>query len=775
MKRNNRRWILGCWSGIVVFLGGQAASSAANPVFINEVLANNTSYADINGNTPDWVELYNPSDADVELVGLYLSTSRADAKRWAFREGSKVRAKSFLIIYCDDKTVAGSINTGFGLGAGGDALFLFDNATNAVDSVTFGMQVPDFSIGRSQIAGSPWMLCKPTQNAVNEPATLGNTTALRINEWMADPASGDDWFEIYNPSAAPVALGGLYLTDDLNKPALFTIPALCFIGTQANGYLKFQASKTPEKGPNHTSFKLSKSGASLGLASAAGWVDKVTFGAQSLGVSQGRLPDGGASWAYFPQTSSPGESNYLPLSNVVVNEILTHTDPPQEDAIELYNASPAEVNLGGWYLTDSPSNWRKYQIPSGTKIAAHGYLVFSESQFGNTNAATAFNLNSSEGDSVYLSMADAQGNLAGYRSDAHFGAAPNGVPFARHTNSVGEVSFPLETLLTLGEVNASPRVGPVVISELMYHPKDIVLGEDNADDEYIELLNVSANEVTLYHPLEPTNTWHLRGAVKFDLPQGVSLAPGGRLLVVGFNPTSDSGQLDAFRVKYGVPATVAVLGPYDGKLKNSGDRLSLEEPDPIQGQGHINEGFVPYYWADSVKYADSAPWPTAADGSGSALQRKDPLAFADDPANWIAASPLPGRAKGATGDTDGDGMPDSWESANGLNSNNATDANTDLDGDGLTNLQEYLAGTNPRDPKSRLSFDSVKPVNGRVALSFTSVALRNYMVQKRDSMIEGSWIELQKVTAPSAGGSVTVEDTNLPVAGTRFYRLIINY
>jgi hypothetical protein len=54
----------------------------------------------------------------------------------------------------------------------------------------------------------------------------------------------------------------------------------------------------------------------------------------------------------------------------------------------------------------------------------------------------------------------------------------------------------------------------------------------------------------------------------------------------------------------------------------------------------------------------------------------------------------PTTSRAATWDSDGDGMPDWWESSFGLNPNSKagdfSDANTDSDGDGYTNLEEYL-------------------------------------------------------------------------------------
>src|SRR5436305_7820076 len=73
-------------------------------------------------------------------------------------------------------------------------------------------------------------------------------------------------------------------------------------------------------------------------------------------------------------------------------------------------------------------------------------------------------------------------------------------------------------------------------------------------------------------------------------------------------------------------------------------------------------------------------------------------------------------ATGGGVDTDGDGMPDSWELANGLNPF-VNDASGDKDGDGLTNLQEYLAGTNPGDPHSFLRINAANS-SANVRLSF---------------------------------------------------------
>ncbi len=60
-------------------------------------------------------------------------------------------------------------------------------------------------------------------------------------------------------------------------------------------------------------------------------------------------------------------------------------------------------------------------------------------------------------------------------------------------------------------------------------------------------------------------------------------------------------------------------------------------------------------------------------------------------------------------DADGDGLPDEWERRYGLNPDDPSDANADADNDGFTNMEEYLAKTDPKDSKSHPDYlDSLK-------------------------------------------------------------------
>ncbi|MFT5122508.1 MAG: hypothetical protein ACI97B_001139 [Verrucomicrobiales bacterium] len=401
-----------------------------------------------------------------------------------------------------------------------------------------------------------------------------------------------------------------------------------------------------------------------------------------------------------PGIDDPGE---LPLPRaIVINEVLTHTDAsPVGDWIELLNQSGDDINIGGWFLSDSFSNLHKYRIPDNTIIPAGGYRVFdATNHFRHASTAQPFGL-SELGETAYLCSALPTGELTGYLNQEDFGAAEKEVTFGRTTRSDLEVDFVAMRSATKGSANGPPLVGPVVISEVMYHPLAGMA-------EYIKLYNTSGDPVPLFDPAVPTNTWQLSDAIDFSFPTGVTLQGHECLFVCATNPA-------AFRALHGLDAGVPVFGPYSGNLNNAGDDLKLARP----GMPEPGTNIVPIIRVDRVAYEEVTPWPAAADGTGPSLHRVPMGAYGNDPLHWTTGA-LAGTPEVCLGyDSDADGVPDTWESRFHLNAMNAADAESDLDLDLADARTEYVTGTDPEDGNDLLTL-LVKNYTPFVTVSFMS-------------------------------------------------------
>jgi hypothetical protein len=460
---------------------------------------------------------------------------------------------------------------------------------------------------------------------------------------------------------------------------------------------------------------------------------------------------------------SPGVADPpQPAPSVVLNEITAHTDyanpsKPEYDSndwIELRNLTGTIVNLTNWYLSDDPANLRKWAIPAMT-IPAHGRVWFDEVTGFHSPITTGFGLDKA-GEQVLLS------HLPGTAADrvvdtVRFKGQENGVSLGRWPDGGADW---FTVLRTQGETNTAPPAH-VVLSELMYHPPDVGTN-DNTSDEFIELLNPTAGAVNLFNT---NGSWRLDGGVSFTFPASRSLAAGGLVLVVTFDP-ANATLLAAFRSKFGVtnPA-VQIFGLYSGKLANRSDRVALEKPQYPDLPGD------PYSWVivDEVTYGNQTPWPATANGGGTSLQRTIVDGNGDNPVNWYAASPTAGLA--STTDRDADGMPDDWELANQLDPANPADASLDADGDGSTNLQEFRAGTDPRDPASVLKFTDIAMQSPVVRLEFPVVAGKCYTVQFQDGAAGGSWSRLRDFQPAPTNRTASVQDS-APTNAVRFYRLV---
>jgi hypothetical protein len=122
-------------------------------------------------------------------------------------------------------------------------------------------------------------------------------------------------------------------------------------------------------------------------------------------------------------------------------------------------------------------------------------------------------------------------------------------------------------------------------------------------------------------------------------------------------------------------------------------------------------------------------------------------------------------------DTDGDGIPDGWEIAYGLDPDNPSDATADPDADGASNYQEYVAGTHPNDSGSVLRVISSTKNASVFTIEFFAVAGRGYTLYYNTSLSSGGgWPILRTIPPQSASGIIQVQD--IAAGGERrIYRL----
>jgi len=325
---------------------------------------------------------------------------------------------------------------------------------------------------------------------------------------------------------------------------------------------------------------------------------------------------------------------------IVINEVMTHTNSYPNDWIELYNTTAGSINITGWFLSDDPDNFKKYEIgvAAPVTILAHDYVVFTQDDdFGDagdpgSHVQFAF---SELGETAYLCSGSGGELEGGFCTKEDFKASEDGVSFGRYTKSAAagyDVDFVSMTAATQGATNTTttPKVGPIAITEIMYHPAN------NNYAEYVEIKNISGTTVIL-------DDWLLNDedeGIEYYIPTGTSLT-SGQYLILTKNEVALNEEF--------TPAAVTILEWVEGRLSNAGEKIQISKPGTPEPSG-----FVPYIRVDRVNYSDGShgenfrelgyndPWPTTPDGTGQALDRITDGNYGNDVANWQPAAPSPG-------------------------------------------------------------------------------------------------------------------------------------
>jgi hypothetical protein len=372
-----------------------------------------------------------------------------------------------------------------------------------------------------------------------------------------------------------------------------------------------------------------------------------------------------------------------PPSSVVLNEILVGAGSADADQVELRNLADHEVDVSGWFLSDSDDDYFKVQIPSATVIPGGGLLVLDQAPLG-------FDLDGVDSDDVWLVAADSTGRPAFFADYVQFPPTAKGIsvgPWPTANDAWIALASP-----TLGRANSGPWIGDIVFSEVHYHPVDPdgdrIL---NADDfEFIELYNRSGQPVDI-------SGWELSGSASLVFSERTVIGPDESLIVLSTD-ASDYRETDVFRFVFDMgsrPASFA--GPYRPVLNDDAGLLQLRRPRETSATGSNAE---PWIVVDQLMYESTAPWPGSPGGSGDSLARISPDSYGNLPSGWTAASPSPGLVDMVVrvpGDANEDGLFDRLDLVTVLQAGKyltgqpADWSEGDWTGDGLFDQQDIMA------------------------------------------------------------------------------------
>ena len=290
----------------------EAESRYSGQIRISEVMTKNrTTLRDENGAFPDWIELENVSDDNINIEGFTLSDAE-DETGWALPSVTLAPGE-LLLVYADGEDIrSDTLHTDFSLSKD-ETLSLRDAGGALVDSVSCTSDSADQALARNE--EGEWELTyfstpgypntadgyDARQSALEAPYPLMISEVVTANTGStgADIPDECDWVEIKNVSSAPVELSEYYLSDDHDNYQLWNFPDKT-LGAGESIIILCSADSV-DSGTKYSiaPFGLDNDGEQLFLSDSSGnIIDYATLHDIPTGGSMGRM-SGQNGWFYF--------------------------------------------------------------------------------------------------------------------------------------------------------------------------------------------------------------------------------------------------------------------------------------------------------------------------------------------------------------------------------------------------------------------------------------------------------------------------------------------
>ncbi len=355
-------------------------TSALHALVIHEIMSSNKgAVADPQGNTYDWIELYNGTSRDIDLSNYGLSDTKNETK-WIFPK-TIIKAKTFLVIYLTNKTMPG-LYANFGLKSeGGETVVLRDSGGMIVDQV----DVPAL--------GANWVLARNNSGSwvIYDQATPGfSNTALGFDAYIAsitkekgavlisevfprnagnfksDLAGLPGYIEITNTGTLSVNLENYSIGDEFTSPFQWGFPSISLEAGQS--IVVYTSNLNRKEGELHADFSLNAQNGSVFLSDGTGHIiDRVDYkmlpNGYALQRNNGVYEVSAALSPGYPNTISGITAYQKTLktpSGLILNEIMTnnntllkHNGANAYNWVELKNNTNTTIDLSEYTISES--------------------------------------------------------------------------------------------------------------------------------------------------------------------------------------------------------------------------------------------------------------------------------------------------------------------------------------------------------------------------------------------------------------------------------------
>lgn len=334
-----------------------------------------------------------PTRSDIFLLnyqvddGFVVYVNGKEAGRYNMPNGT-ITFDSFSSTYAGDEPLTGTIELSSSLFKSGNnviAVEIHNNSYTSSDQywaaelfTTMGSTSGDF------VSTNPVMNLSSSDKIVSlvacftplsdeERATQG-LTPVRINEVSASNSiyvnevfKRNDWLELYNTTASPIDVEGMFLTDNPKNPKKYQITkgsTETSTVIPAHGYLIIWCDKLDTESQLHASFKLdSNSGHLILTAADESWSDEFVYTRHNGDESVGRYPDGAAD--VFVMNIPTIEKPNLKTSYLAAVEQPAPTSIQGVRTSSTINDNDAIYNLSGQRVDET---YRGIVIRNGKKV-----------------------------------------------------------------------------------------------------------------------------------------------------------------------------------------------------------------------------------------------------------------------------------------------------------------------------------------------------------------------------------------------------------------------